>query len=382
VQQALQAPSLPFLADRIRLWQGLVAKDAGRFQEALEALNQVKHDPLLESRADYQAGDLLQRLGRVYESKERIEKALGGLETSGAPPEEIARARARMGSVLRRSGEFAEASRLLYQAIAEARDPFTRARAQSEASLLESAQQHPLEALQLAAQAEHYLHEAIESAVLDMHKRPEEAYYRHRRTLHRLAVAYWVEATGQPYLPPFVGGAAAPRALHLLQDLNHELATNSFPGDRYRGLHLDVMLTLALLLPPGEAVKLLEPHLRGHDPYYAAQMRLSYAEVLGRQARWGEVLAQLVQVEPPGTSAEPGIVAWKLGLECLALLALDQEEAAWNRLDSAASLAIPFRIQLGRVLGQTWPAEALRGRLEQPRFLEAREALGFWLGNR
>jgi tetratricopeptide (TPR) repeat protein len=378
VQQALQAPSLPFLADRIRLWQGLVAKDAGRFEEALQALNRVKHDPLLESRAGYQAGDLLQRLGRVYESKERILVALEGLQTSGAPSEEVARVRARLGSVLRRTGEFAEAAQALYQAITEARDPFTQARAQSEASLLESAQQHPLEALQLAAQAERYLHEAIESAVLDMHKRPEEAFYRHRRTLHRLAVAYWVEATGQPYLPPFIGGTPAPQALRLLRDLNQELSHSAFPGDRYRGLRLDVLLLLALLLAPQEAAQLLEPHLRQHDPYYAAQMRLSYAETLGRQGLWGEVLAQLVQIEPPGTPPEPGIVVWKLGLECLALLALHQEEAAWNRLSSAAPLPPPLRVQLGRVLGQAWPSEALSKRLGSSVLL-GREALGFWM---
>ncbi|MCS7057709.1 MAG: tetratricopeptide repeat protein [Meiothermus sp.] len=353
VQQALALPIPPFLADRVRLWQGLVAKDAGRFEEALSALRQVSHDPLLVGRARYQSGDLLLRIGRVYEAEAHMRQGLAALESSGAPPEEVARVRARFGSVLRRIGNFAEAERCLYQSIQEATDEFIRARAMSEASVLELARGRPLEALELLAQAERYLREVKE--------RPEEAHYRHRRTLYRIAVAYWVRACGLPYLPPYVGGQQAPDALRILRELERELSTKQLPGDRYVALAIDVALKLSLLLPADQAEQMMQGYLKQNDPYFQAQARLGYAETLARQEKWAEALAQVVQI---GELQDPGVQAWKLGLETQALLGLGQEEAAWKKLQSSAGLPTPYRAQLGRVLGRIWPQEALRERLQ------------------
>jgi tetratricopeptide (TPR) repeat protein len=353
VQQALSLPIQPFLADRVRLWQGLVAKDAGRFEEALEALRQVAHDPLLVGRARYQSGDLLLRTGRVYEAEAQMRQGLEALETSGAPPEEVARVRARFGTALRRIGNFAEAEKYLYQSIREASDDFIRARAQSEASVLELVRGRPLEALNLLAQAEKYLREVRE--------RPEEAHYRHRRTLYRISVAYWVRAGGLPYLPPYVGGQKAPESEKILRDLQKELSSRQLPGDRYTALAIDVALKLSLLLPPAKAEQMLQGYLRQNDPYFQAQARLGYAETLARQEKWAEALAQVVQI---GDLQDPGVQSWKLGLETQALLGLGQEEAAWKKLQTCSNLPTPYRAQLGRVLGKIWPAEALRARLQ------------------
>ncbi|AWR87655.1 tetratricopeptide repeat protein [Meiothermus taiwanensis] len=352
VQQALSLPIQPFLADRVRLWQGLVAKDAGRFEEALEALRQVSHDPLLVGRARYQSGDLLLRTGRVYEAEAQMRQGLQALEASGAPPEEIARVRARFGTALRRIGNFEEAERYLYQSIREASDEFIRARAMSEASVLELARGRPLEALALLAEAEAYLREVRE--------RPEEAHYRHRRTLYRIAVAYWVRASGLPYLPPYVGGQKAPESVKILRELHEELLSKKLPGDRYIALSIDVALKLSLLMPAPKAEAMMQGCLQQSDPYFQAQARLGYAETLARQEKWAEALAQVVQI---GDLQDPGVQSWKLGLETQALLGLGQEEAAWKKLQTCAGLPAPYRAQLGRVLGKIWPAEALRARL-------------------
>ncbi|MCL6526512.1 MAG: tetratricopeptide repeat protein [Thermaceae bacterium] len=368
VRQALSFPTPPFLADRVRLWQGLVAKDAGRFAEALEALEQVTHDPLLVGRARYQSGDLLLRLGRVDEAESLMGQGLRALEEAGAPTEEIARVRARFGTVLRRLAKFSPAEEHLYRAVRETPDPFIRARAQSEASLLEAARGRPIEALAQAAEAEAYFREVKE--------RPEEAHYRHRRTLFRMAVAYWVRDTGLPYLAPFPGGQNSAQATRILESLQGELQAQRLPGDRYAALSLDVALLLSLLSPALEAERLLRPQLKQNDPYFQAQARLGYAEALARQGKWGEALAQTVQI---GDLPDPGILSGKLGLEVHALLGLGQEEAAWTRLAAAAALPQPYRAQLGRVLGRLWPHPALQERLGNPSPLAPEDTLALWL---
>lgn len=370
VQQALSLPTPPFLADRVRLWQGLVAKDAGRFPEALEALGRVAHDPLLVGRARYQSGDLLLRLGRVYEAEELMGQGLAALEDAGAPTEEVARVRARFGTVLRRLAKFAPAEEHLYRAVRETPDPFIRARAQSEASLLEAARGRPIEALAQAAEAEAYFRKVNE--------RPEEAHYRHRRTLFRMAVAYWVRDTGLPYLAPFPGGQASAQATRILEGLQDELRAHKLPGDRYAALSLDAALLLALLSPACDAERLLETQLKQNDPYFQAQARLGYAEALARQGKWGEALAQTVQI---GDLPDPGILSGKLGLEAQALLGLGQEEAAWAKLTAAAALPQPYRAQLGRVLGRLWPAKALETRLGGSSPLAPEDTLAMWLSS-
>jgi len=368
VQRALSLPIPPFLADRVRLWQGLVAKDAGRFSEALGALQKVAHDPLLVGRARYQSGDLLLRLGRVYESEAQMRQGLAALEGAGAPSEEVARVRARFGTVLRRIGKFNEAEHYLYQAMRETPDAFIRARAQSEASVLELVRGRPLEALHLLSQAERYLRNVKE--------RPEEAHYRHRRTLYRIAVAYWVRVSGLPYLPPYVGGQAAPQAERILQGLREELSSKNLPGDRYTALSIDVALKLSLLLPGSKAEQLMQPYLRQNDPYFQAQARLGYAEALARQEKWGEALAQVVQI---GDLPDPGVQNLKLGLETQALLGLGQEDAAWIKLLGSSFLPAPYRAQLGRVLGRIWPEKDLLGRIGKDSPLTPADALAVWL---
>jgi tetratricopeptide (TPR) repeat protein len=296
-----------------------------------------------------------------------MKSALAGLTPTAS--EEAARVRARLGTALRRIGRYEEAAQHLYRAIAEAPDAFTRARAQSEAGVLEAARHHPWEALSLTAEAERYLRGARE--------RRSEALYRYRRTIFRLAVAYWVWESGDPYRPPFRGGQPAPQAQRLLEGLWKELQQESPKGDRYTGLMLDTALMLSLLLEPAAAQALMHPFLRLENPYLRDQARLAYADAMGREGRWGEVLAQLVQLS--GLETDPGTQVWKSALEAQALLGLKQEEAAWERLQNLGYLPEPFRVQLGRLLGRVWPPKLLKERLGPFQPLEAGEALALWL---
>lgn len=366
VEEAQKLPVAPFLRDRVQLWRGLVAKDLGRYPEALEALAQVGHDPLLLGRARYQMGDLLMRLGRL-EAKERMEEGLKALEEAGAPRDEVARVRARYATLLRRLGLYEEAGSAIAKALTEAEDPFTLARVQSEAGILEVARGRPFEAFALLQGAEAYFRTTGE--------RPKEARYRHLRTLFRLGAAYLLLEAGQPYRAPFLGGLHAPTARGLLEGLLAEIPLEG--TDRYTALRLDTANLLALLLPPAEGKALLKPLLDLENPYLRAQARLGYAEVLAREGSLGEALAQVVALPP---LEDPGLLVQARAVEVLALLGLGEKEAAWAKLEEArrGPLPPPFRFQLGRALGRFCPE--LQRRLP-PSPLALPEALGFLLAN-
>ena len=342
VREALALPIPPFLIDRARLWQGLVAKDAGRAKEALEALKAVRHNPLAVARARYQEGDLLMRLGRAEEAVARIEEALRGLEAVNAPLEEQSRVRARLGTVLRRLARYDEGAAHLYAALERAPDPFTRARVASEAAILEAARGRGFEAVRLAAEAEAFFRTTP--------LRPEEARYRHRRTVFRLAMALWVLETGQPYRAPFRGDGPVEPVRRLLEPLFAEVAPLAPTADRYRHLLVDVALGLALITPAAEAAALLEPLLEQPQAYLAVQVRLGYAEALLRGGRPDLALRQTLLL--PELPPEPGLAAWRLALEAEALLRLEGPQAALRRLAGLSSLPAPLRAQVGRVLGR------------------------------
>ena len=82
--------------------------------------------------------------------------------------------------------------------------------------------------------------------------------------------------------------------------------------------------------------------------------RLGYAEALLREGAYGEALAQTVALPP---LLDPGLKAQAKATEVLALLALGEEEAAWQKLVEAkqSGLPEPFRLQLGRAVGRAHP---------------------------
>lgn len=366
VAEAQSLPVAPFLQDRVRLWRGLVAKDLGRYEEALEALAQVGHDPLLWGRARYQMGDLLMRLGSP-KAKPHMEEGLKALEEAGAPKDEVARVRARYATLLRRLGLYQEAGEAIAKALSEAEDPFTRARVESEGGILEAARGRPFAALELLFRAEAYFRTTEE--------RPKEARYRYLRSLFRLGAAYLLLEAGQPYRAPFLGDLNAPAAKRLLEGLLEQIPLEA--TDRYTALRLDTASLLALLLPPAKGKTLLKPLLDIGNAYLRAQARLSYAEALAREGSLGEALAQVVALPP---LEDPGLLAQARAVEVLALLGLGEKEAAWQKVLEAkkSSLPEPFRFQLGRALGRFCPE--LKRRLPSSP-LALPEALGFHLAN-
>ena len=338
---ALEVP--PLLKDRVQLWHGLVAKDAGRFEEALTSLAHVTHNPLLTGRARYQEGELLTRLGQPEAGAQRIERALSLLQ--GAPEEERARVRARLAAALRKLGRDEAAHAQFAQALAGAPDAFSRARIASEWAMLEVSRANAWEALRLASEAEGVFKAATH--------RPEEARYRHQRTRYRLALAYWTRQTGEPYRPPFRGYTErTSKDLQILQHLTPlfaEVRPLAERSDRYAALTLDIAVALSLSLPAEEALPLLAS-LELPNAYLHLKVRLATAEVHLRLDDAPAAAASLAAVRdvPP----DPGLNAWKGALEAELLLALNQSEVACNVIDDLLTLPALFRAQLGRVWGR------------------------------
>lgn len=104
---------------RAHLWRGLIAKDAGRWPEALRHLGLVPQaSPFLSARALYQQGDLRLRLGQPGGALAALTEAAARLEAAGAGAEECARALARAATALRRLGHPGEGLSSLRQALA------------------------------------------------------------------------------------------------------------------------------------------------------------------------------------------------------------------------------------------------------------------------
>ncbi|WP_407539897.1 hypothetical protein Q0M94_00395 [Deinococcus radiomollis] len=266
---------------RAALWRGLIAKDAGRWTEAMRELGQVPAEwPLLSARARYQEGDLRLRLGQPAAALRLLQDAARRLRQENAAPEEQARAGARIATALRRLGQPQAALEESRQAsaLAAAGDAVLRARLYSERIPVLLALFRPDEALGLAA------------ATLELLSQPgprrAEAAYRERRTHYRIALAYLTRGAGQPYLQPFSGvtrdtpdSAQARQLLDTLLD-HTPLYGQGGELDREQVLSFDILLSRALTEPEaGSALNFARRALDMTDhPYAETQARATLAE--------------------------------------------------------------------------------------------------------
>ena len=349
------------IQDRVSLWQGLVSKDAGEFKDALEHLANVQHHVLLQGRARYHEGDLLMRIGKPQEAKESLQQAINHMKL-GAPTTEVSKIQARLGTVLRRLGQFDDADALFQEALnpKTGKDigEFTKARIQSEYSVLFSARGHPWEALRYASQSEAFFRQTSE--------RSEEAAYRHKRSLYRLAIAYCVWRTGKPYCPPFRGeidissamdrGDIAPsntslqHAKSILRNLITDTANLKHLSHRYSSLFVDASIALALVSSPRKALALLSVAKEVPSRFLQLQAQLALTETLLRADKAAEAAAQLAVIR--NIPDDPSIRAWKALLEAEMLLMLGQAELAPDVINECLNIPAALRVQLGRIWGQ------------------------------
>ncbi|WP_369409525.1 hypothetical protein [Deinococcus arboris] len=358
---------------RAGLWRGLIAKDAGRWPEALAALRAVPAgSPLLSARARYQEGDLLLRLGQPLLALTALQDAAGRLVAAGSADEEQARVLARTATALRRLGRPAEGWSHLERALAlvpppERRhaDGVPRARLLSEGVPLLLALGRPDAALTHAAQALTLL--ARPDA------RPAEASYRERRTRYRAALAYLSRGLGRPYLQPLAGATADhPDLVHARAALDELLAGGGGGADRDHLLHLDMWLSRALAEPdPARALALTGQALAlAAHPYEEAQVRAMRAEALVRAGQPEAALtdlnrahALLRRAAPDGGPGDPGLHAQLLAVEARASVADGLTMLAWLRAALADPHLAPFRAGAWREAGHALAARPDAGAL-------------------
>ncbi|GGR85020.1 AAA family ATPase [Deinococcus sedimenti] len=328
--EAAQDPRLARGGPRALLWRGLIAKDAGRWPEALAALRDVPaSSPLLSARARYQEGDLLLRLGQPQGALAALLDAHARLAAAGGSPEEQARVLARAGTALRRLGRAEEGLERLTAALAlvpaeERRhvDGVPRARLLSEGVPLllalgrvEDAQRQVAQALTLLSRSG---------------SRPAETGYRERRTRYRAALTYLTRGLGVPYLPPLSGAlddnADLRQARALLRAL---LAAPLGSADREVTLRFDMLLSLSLATPDAEAAA---AHMRealtlASHPYEEAQARAMLGDAQLRAGRADAALASVNRAHallrrpaPGGLPQDPGLDAQLLAVEARAAI--------------------------------------------------------------
>ncbi|WP_161883336.1 hypothetical protein [Deinococcus alpinitundrae] len=363
---------------RATLWRGLIAKDAGRWDEALKHLTSVPPTAaLLHARARAQEGDLRLRLGQTGAALAALDDACTRLRLGGAAAQERARVEARAATALRRLGQLnaALARSQLAQSMAADADLVLRSRLESESIPLLLALGRWPEARSAAAQALAWLARPG--------PRRAEAAYRARRTHYRAALISLSRGLGLPYLHPLGGpesdNADLRQARQLLDKL---LDAPPRQADREQVLVFDMRLSRALCEPEAGAALWhadLALALTDH-PYAEAQARAIRAEALLRGHQPGAALGEinrahalLRRVSPLGlTDADPGLQALLLTLEVRASLPGDVP----GRLSGSADATLgwleralgephlaPFRAgvwrEVGRLLEQLGGGEAL-----------------------
>ncbi|WDA58321.1 hypothetical protein M8445_13355 [Deinococcus aquaticus] len=380
LETATRAASDPRAAHggpRALLWRGLIAKDAGRWPEALAALRAVPDSsPLLSARARYQQGDLHLRLGQPAAALDALLDAARRMEAAGGSAEEVSRILARTATALRRLGRADDAWTQLKGALdlvpADERrhvDGVPRARLLSEGVPILLALGRHDDALAQAVRALDLLRRSD--------ARPAEARYRERRTRYRVALAYLSRGLGRPYLQPLRGPSRDHPDLAQARAILDDLLNPALPlpgtaprGDRESILHFDMLLSRALAEPDGAAALRLTGRaldMAAHA-YEEAQARAMCAEVQlrGPDTQGGAALADLNRAHAllrrvhsglGGThTPDPGLHAQLLALEARASILEGASTLHWLAEELRAPALAAFRGGVWREAAQALEA--------------------------
>ncbi|WP_309570482.1 hypothetical protein [Deinococcus sp.] len=348
---------------RAQLWRGLIAKDAGRWPDALRELQAVPaSSPLLSARARYQEGDLRLRVGQPQAALDALLDAAARLVTAGGSSEETARVMARSATAFRRLGFPEKGLEQLQRALAlvpdedrRRADSVPRARLMSEGLPILLALGRPDDALVQGTQAL--------SLLARSDARPAETRYRERRTRYRLALAYVTRGLGVPYLQPLGGPSHDTPDLHHARHLLDALIAGASGGtDRNSILTFDMHLSRALADPDaGAALGACDTALgMATHPYEEAQARTQRAESLLRQGCHADALGDInrahallrrVRGADPRVQLDPGLHAQLVVLEARASIADGLRTLRWVREAAQEPTLHPFHAGIWREVG-------------------------------
>lgn len=355
---------------RALLWRGLIAKDAGRWDQALAALQSVPaSSPLLSARARYQEGDLRLRLGQAAPALGALLDAAERLQRAGGSAEEQARVLARSATALRRLGRPQQALTQLERALALVPDDSRRVDSVPRARLLSEG----LPILLALGRADDALVQGAAALALlgQGGLRPAETAYRERRTRYRLALAYLTRGLGVPYLQPFGGPRSDHPDLRQARALLDGLIAQAPGGsDREQMLLFDMRLSRALAEPdPARALEHAAQALEmTAHPYEEAQARAMRAETLLRAGQADAAMLDINRAHAllrrvhtgPGAAPspggglrppDPGLQAQLLALEARATIQDGARTLTWLRSALGERELAPFRAGVWREAG-------------------------------
>jgi tetratricopeptide (TPR) repeat protein len=339
VNQVMALDLPEWMVDRAQLWRGLIAKDRGDLDEALDHLARVTRNSLLMARARYHVGDALLHLGQPVAAAQRLDEALRTLAVEGSA-EELTRVRTRRAAAMRRVGRYLDAARDLELAMQLAPDEFSRQRVALETAALEATRGHGWEALCRAAGAVRFFEQAKE--------RPDDARFRRSYGFFRLAAAQRTLESGDPYRPPF-RQVLAPRAASTLRELSDDLGSAGRHGFRDASLRFESRVLWATCVEPGAAPGILARLGNAPSPVHACTAVIATAQALTAAGRAAEALTEFARLPP--LPPDPGLNAWAHAVCAETLLRLGRIDEGAAAIQEIADLPGPFREQVGRAWG-------------------------------
>lgn len=357
---------------KVAVWSGLIAKDQGRLEEALQEFSQVAAgDELIDARVAFQRGDVQLELGRYEAALASLDEAVQRAYRSEAPVQEQARYLSRRASLYRLRGDLEQASEDFRAALGILQDE------RGERAELEFWRAKVLDerALYLLAKGEYdaAIFELAENVAVFGRYQAEtgvDASFRVLRSRLRLALAYGLRGLRQPYRYPLgrvLAGAENPfdlaQAERLARAVMAELETRrAQPG--YEALWRAALQVASLLEPDPEAgVRLARealsasryPHQQALSACYLGAAQLRAREIEAARAA-GRQVAQALQAA--AEASDLSLVAWQQGLELQAdALQLELGRAA-SRLGDALERTelAPYREALLRRFGEALEA--------------------------
>lgn len=235
------------VAAKVKVWEGLIAKDRGDLEAASDLLGLAESDDdLVRARIEFQRGDVHMRLGRLDAALTALDRAVLLAQRSEALPRERTRYLARRGSLLRLRGDLTgsaadfEAARAQLDSEEEpgAETEFWRAKVADESSLTALALGDFEEATYAITHAlAGFRDYAVEQGA--------EVDYRVLRATLNLALAYACRGLALPYRRPFPvtrGNVDSPDLRHARHHIDEVLASLG------SGAHRDFLRFQARLL--------------------------------------------------------------------------------------------------------------------------------------
>ncbi len=363
------------LGAKVEAWAGLIAKDRGDLQGALEHFASIEtDDDLVHARLAFQRGDIRMALGHFSAALAEFDDAVTRSFEAEAPSHEQARYLARRANLQRLRGQFLSAERGFERALSVlGNDAYPTSRHE-----LEWAKVKDEHALNLLAQgrfeaATFTLQRNLATFGRYSQEQEVDASFRILRSTLRLSLAYWCRALAQPLALPFLRAAedapAHPDLAHARTLITR--VKDALGEKRYGPLHRQMHLAASLILEPESAVAharhtlmyMLEHALEGaHYPYREAVSRTYLGTALLRS---GEVDAALEEVDKArevlltladehGEGTDSGLLAWLTTLHLQAHARLGQSEAAQAKLAEALDTPAlhPYAEALLRLYGE------------------------------